>query len=46
MVPLKRQRSVMEDEDTEIIEVESAQSSLQQASVGLLPRSCVKVEYD
>lgn len=34
MAPIKRPRPVIDDGDTETIEVESAQSSLQQTSVG------------
>ena len=41
MATMKRQRSFIDDEDTEIIEVESAQSSLQQASVRSFLRSAL-----
>lgn len=44
MAPKKRQRSVIDNGDTEVIEVESAQSSLQQTSVGSLFALLQKVE--
>ena len=44
MALMKRQRPALDDGDSEIVEVESAQSSLQQASVGSLLPSCVKIE--
>lgn len=42
MAAMKRQRLITDDGDTEVIEVESAQSSLQQVSVGSISRSCVR----
>ena len=42
MAPMKRQRSVIDLGDAEIIEVASAQSSLQQASVGFF-YACVQM---